>query len=83
LDTRTGYPADKVISATVIHQQAALADAAATALVVAGDEWPTIAKSMGLEHVMLMRADGQIEMTASMKDKITLIGYKDEPVIRP
>jgi thiamine biosynthesis lipoprotein len=83
LDTRTGYPADKVISATVIHQQAALADAAATALVVAGDEWPMIAESMGLEHVMLMRADGQIEMTASMKDKITLIGYKDEPVIRP
>jgi thiamine biosynthesis lipoprotein len=83
LDPRTGYPASGMISATVVHQQAALADAAATAMIVAGDEWPTIAQSMGLEHVMLMRADGQIEMTPSMAEKVILIGQTSEPIIRP
>lgn len=82
LDPRTGYPARDNISVTVIHHQAALADAAATALVVAGDNWPEIAASLGIDHVMLMRANGQIEMTPAMTEQVRLSNPAIEPVIR-
>lgn len=82
IDPRTGYPARDNISVTVLHQQAARADAAATALIVAGKEWPQIAASMGIDHVMLMRADGQIEMTPLMAEQVNLINPSQEPLIR-
>lgn len=82
LDPRTGYPATDNISVTVIHKQAARADAAATALIVAGEDWPQIAASMGIDHVMLMRADGQIEMTPAMAEQVRLIAPSQEPLIR-
>lgn len=82
LDPRTGQPARDNISVTVIHEQAARADAAATALVVAGDEWPRIAASLGIDHVMLMRADGQIEMTAAMAEQVRLSDPNQTPLIR-
>lgn len=82
LDPRNGYPARDNISVTVIHPQAARADAAATALVVAGKDWPQIAVSLGIDHVMLMRADGQIEMTPAMTEQVRLSDPKQEPLIR-
>lgn len=82
LDPRTGQPARDNISVTVIHKQAARADAAATALVVAGEDWPQIAASLGIDHVMLMRADGQIEMTAAMAEQVRLSDPKQTPLIR-
>lgn len=82
LDPRTGYPARDNISVTVIHKQAARADAAATALIVAGQDWPQIAASMGIDHVMLMRADGQIEMTPAMAEQVRLSDPKQKPLIR-
>ncbi|MTI63630.1 FAD:protein FMN transferase [Methylophaga sp.] len=82
LDPRTGQPARDNISVTVIHTQAARADAAATALVVAGEDWPQIAASLGIDHVMLMRADGQIEMTAAMAEQVRLSDPEQTPLIR-
>lgn len=82
LDPRTGYPARDNISVTVIHRQAARADAAATALVVAGKDWPQIAASLGIDHVMLMRADGQIEMTPAMAEQVRLSDPEQDPLIR-
>jgi thiamine biosynthesis lipoprotein len=82
LDPRTGYPARDNISVTVIHTQAALADAAATALIVAGEQWPEIAASLGIDRVMLMRADGQIEMTPAMTEQVRFSNPSSEPVIR-
>ena len=71
LDPRTGYPADQSISVTVIHPDAATADAAATALFVAGpDEWHAVAKDMGLRYVMLMDRQGRIHMTPAMADRL-------------
>ncbi len=80
LDPRTGEPADQVMSVTVLHNNASLADAAATALFVAGDDWPTIASSMGIDFVMLVRSDGKIEMSPKMTDRVKLLS-KQEPVI--
>ncbi|MCX4188137.1 FAD:protein FMN transferase [Methylophaga sp. OBS4] len=82
LDPRTGYPARDVISVTVIHQNAARADAAATALLVAGLDWPQIAASMGIDRVMVMRADGQIEMSPAMAEHVNLTDKTLTPQIR-
>jgi thiamine biosynthesis lipoprotein len=82
IDPRTGYPADETMSVTVLHSNASLADATATALFVAGDDWPTIAKSMGVEHVMLVKPDGQIEMSPKMVDRIQLINNHKPVIIR-
>ena len=83
IDPRTGQPANQATSVTVLHSSASLADAAATALFVAGDHWPTIANSMGVEHVMLVRPDGKIEMTPMMTDRVQLISKQEPVIIRP
>ena len=71
LDPRTGYPAQKSQSVTVVHDNAALADAAATALFIAGPEtWLTIAKSMNIQQAMLVGRDGKIYITPSLNDRI-------------
>lgn len=82
LDPRTGRPADRAISVTVLHDNAAIADAAATALFVAGEDWPRIATSMGIRHVMLVRTDGEIEISPSMIERVTLIKHDDLPIVR-
>lgn len=71
LDPRSGYPADKTRSVTIIHTDGATADAAATALFVAGpQEWPAIAKGMGINLVMLIDNNGVIYMTPQMQQRI-------------
>lgn len=73
LDPRTGYPANKSTSVTVIHPDAATADAAATALFVAGpDEWHSIAKKMGIRFVMLIDKQGQVHLNPAMKKRLHL-----------
>ena len=52
LDPNTGYPTQDAQSVTVIDDNPGLADAAATAIFVAGSEnWPLIAKKMGIKYV--------------------------------
>jgi len=71
IDPRSGYPADKTTSVTVIHENAATADAATTALFVAGpDEWVEIARNMHIGLVMLIGADGIIHMSPAMQSRI-------------
>lgn len=73
LDPRTGYSANLSQSVTVIHNDAGLADAAATAVFVAGPEhWHRIAKKMGIKFVMLVAANGDIHMNPAMKKRIQL-----------
>jgi len=73
LDPRTGYPAALSQSVTVIHNNAGLADAAATALFIAGPEdWHRIAKKMGIKYVMLVAANGDIHMNPAMQKRLQL-----------
>jgi thiamine biosynthesis lipoprotein len=71
LDPRTGYPVKHVASATVISKNGGLADAAATALSVAGpDGWRKIAAQMGLTQVMLVDENGVVYITPEMQARI-------------
>jgi thiamine biosynthesis lipoprotein len=55
LDPGTGYPAQRTRSVTVVDADPVLADAAATALFVAGPaRWKKIARSMGVDEVLLL-----------------------------
>ncbi|VAW53656.1 hypothetical protein MNBD_GAMMA06-274 [hydrothermal vent metagenome] len=74
LDPETGYPTQDAQSVTVIHSDAGLADASATALFVAGSQrWQTIAKKMGIKHVMLIDKNGDIHITSAMKNRIKFL----------
>jgi thiamine biosynthesis lipoprotein len=73
IDPRSGYPVKHVASATVISKDGALADAAATALSVAGpQDWHRIAARMGLSEVMLVDDKGVVYLTPAMQQRITL-----------
>jgi len=71
IDPRSGYPAEGVSSVTVFARQADLADAAATALFVAGPKgWLPVARAMGVSGVMLVDEQGVIHMTPGIRDRI-------------
>ena len=77
LDPRTGYPADQTRSVTVIDKDGTLADAASTALFVAGPtQWLTIAKAMGITQAMLIDSHGVVYVTPQMQQRLTF----DKPV---
>lgn len=74
IDPRTGYPSNGFTSVTVIHPNAALADAAATALLIAGpQEWKTIAKTLGVEQVILIDEDNHLYISETLKSSIKLL----------
>jgi len=74
IDPRTGYPANKTRSVTVIHSDAATADAAATALFIAGPEqWHDIATAMGIKYVMLIAKNGDVHMNPAMSKRIQFV----------
>lgn len=71
IDPRTGYPAQGTQSVTVLHENAATADAAATALFIAGPtRWVEIAKSMGIKYVLLINEKGDIHISSAMKKRV-------------
>ena len=71
IDPRTGYPAKGTTSVTVIHDNATTADAAATALVVAGPKlYSKIARQMGITQVMLIDDKLTVYMTPAMERRL-------------
>lgn len=74
LDPRTGYPATGSTSVTVIHGDAAVADAAATALFVAGPkDWYRIARAMGIHYVLLVDDQGRVHMNPEMEKRVHFV----------
>ena len=82
LDPRTGYPAEGASSVSVIHSDAGTADAAATALFVAGPEnWHEIARSMGIKYVMLIDDTMRIHMNPAMRQRVHLINPESVHIV--
>jgi thiamine biosynthesis lipoprotein len=56
---------------TVVHTSAALADAAATALLVAGPaDWPALAEHMGVDQVLVVQRDGRRHATPRLEARL-------------
>lgn len=71
LDPRTARPAQGLRSVTVVHRDAALADAAATALFVAGPQaWRSLADQLGVDSVAVLTAAGELELTEAMRWRV-------------
>ncbi len=74
IDPRSGYPAKGSLSVTVIHPDATTADAAATALFVAGpNQWIKLANKMGIKYVLLIDDKNNIHVTQAMLDRVEFI----------
>lgn len=73
LDPRSGWPVSGLSSATVVAREGVVADAAATALVVAGnDEWADVAHDLGLRQVLMVDESGTVFMTPEMSERVEL-----------
>ncbi|HSQ07004.1 MAG TPA: FAD:protein FMN transferase [Chromatiaceae bacterium] len=71
IDPRSGLPAEHIVSASVIHPNGANADAAATALVIAGPEgWEAVARRMGVTHAILVDHQGTVYLTPQMQGRV-------------
>lgn len=71
IDPRTGLPAEHIASASVIHADGSTADAAATALVVAGpDGWQQVARDLGVTQAILVDGQGTVYMTPQMQARV-------------
>jgi len=75
LDPRTGRPVEGITSVTVIHDSGAVADAAATALAVAGVEnWHRIARKMGIKMAMVVEESGVVHLNPGMRSRLQFEG---------
>jgi thiamine biosynthesis lipoprotein len=84
IDPRTGYPARGSRSVTVVHSDAATADAAATALFVAGPEqWVEVARGMGIKQVLLLDVAGTIHMTPAMAQRVKFLDREPDIKLSP
>jgi FAD:protein FMN transferase len=81
LDPRTGFPAAGTEAVTVIAGEGTLADAAATAIFVAGDGWRETARALGIDAVLRVDARGLLEMTAAMRDRFQASGEVESDII--
>ena len=71
IDPTTGWPAKDIASVTVITSEGLLADAAATALVVAGLEaWPQVARELDLDRIAVVDESGRVYLTAELEKRI-------------
>ena len=70
LDPRTGYPVEHTVSASVVHGDPVLADAAATALLVAGAaEFEELCLSLGLDTALIVTTSGDLRLTRAMEKR--------------
>jgi thiamine biosynthesis lipoprotein len=73
LDPISGYPVTHTASVTVVHKDALLADAAATAMMVGGaDEFDVLCRAFDIEYALLIDASGEVHLTSGMRERITL-----------
>lgn len=74
IDPRTARPMQGVVSVSVLSDNGALSDAAATALCVAGEQdWPRIAAQMGVRAVLRITDDGSMVATPEMMARLEAV----------
>lgn len=82
LDPSTGRPVAHTQALTVLAPDPVLADAAATALFVAGpDRWRGLASRLGLDAVLRVDSSGAVEMTDAMATRVTPSGATHDMMV--
>ena len=81
IDPRTGYPARGLSSVTVVGRDGAEADAAATALLVAGTAWPATARALGVDAVLAIDERGGLQATPAMAARLQFL-HDPAPALR-
>ncbi len=78
IDPETGYPTATAIAVTVISKDAILADAAATALMVAGPQhFEAVNAALGIKTAVLIAPDGEYYLTPDMRERLELKSLSD------
>jgi thiamine biosynthesis lipoprotein len=71
LNPQSGYPVEHTASVTVVHDDAMLADAAATALMVGGaEEFDALTEALNIDFALLIDASGDLRLTRSMDERL-------------
>jgi thiamine biosynthesis lipoprotein len=71
LDPRIGWSAQEFASVTIVDKNAALANAASTAISVSGmKDWYRIAKQLGVKYVMLVNHAGTVYLNPAMAKRL-------------
>ena len=82
LDPRSGWPVEDVASVTVIASEGILADAAATALVVAGlNGWSAVARALDLNQVLVVDESGMVYLTPEMARRLQFSGDVEQKIV--
>jgi len=80
LDPNTVRPANHTIAVMVIASDATLADAASTALFIAGpNQWRDVAHSLGVDQVLRIDANGQLQVTRKLQTRLQMPGRESRP----
>ena len=82
LDPRNGWPVRELASVTVVTREGLLADAAATALIVAGlEDWSSVARALDLDQVLMVDESGTVWVTEKMRARMSFAeGVEVRPV---
>jgi len=84
LDPRTGYPVTHTQAITVVAANGVTADAAATALFVAGpDRWRQVARALDIGYALRVDASGELELTGPMRDRLIQASGGDSDITTP
>ena len=84
LDPFTGWPVEEITSVTVITDEGLVADAAATALIVAGKtHWKSVARNLGLDAVLLIEESGHVTITPAMHRRVEFDGEVEIDIVDP
>ncbi len=82
LNPNTGWPAKDISSVTVVTDEGLLADAAATALIVAGlEHWSEVAHALDLDQVAVVDESGTVYLTPEMEKRIQFSGDADQVIV--
>ncbi len=82
LNPLNGYPATGIAAVTVVGEDGAWSDAAATTLLLAGvDKAFQIAPEMGARHVLIITDDGQYHLDKGMLSIIELFNFKSSDLV--
>ena len=83
IDPRSGYPVPGVQGVTVLIPPGAhagtLSDAASKPMFIDEQHWHSMARRMGVTHVLLIDAHGKLHLTQAMREQLTLV-EKDVPL---